>query len=574
MRVGGSIRDLGRNNAGGALGSRLGNSSGRNNRRGTSLSSGTRLTSGDASGGRSSLGEGADGGSLGDVKCASRDALRARRALGAAGAARATRLVRATGVARAARAAGVVGVIRAAGIVGVIGAARAARAARPLRTLGASSVSGIAGAASGRRGGSTAGLGGCGGSRRSLGSRVRGSVSDGSLRLGADSLSGGSSLLGRRGGSGLRDGVGGAFDLRGRGRGNFSGGVGAGADLVQLDRVDFPVGLLECFGVLGNVVDTALDGVAGVLDRTAGVAKDTTGPVTAESGVENELLGLEALVEVARALQMGHGSAKGGRVGLAAGDGLGDVAAREVPDLEEISSPLHGIHTATVLVEGVSGRALVALDHTADGAGGISTLAGGHVAEHFVIAADIARAAGVEDNLVRLVLVDTLNDIDFAVMRPVGANRPERGPRSTDAAGHVCEVDNIQALVVVLLTLDTNGFTAGSLGAQLRLVIHTHVEAAAGGDVDQAAALSIALVGIGDEAIGRVGLVEELEVVQKFLALPRFVQLVATGATFGNSRRKEGGSSERSHTPEQRSRRHLGWNAVQRNRLRKAKERK
>lgn len=64
---------------------------------------------------------------------------------------------------------------------------------------------------------------------------------------------------------------------------------------------------------------------------------------------------VKIVVKVAAA-EVGHGLSKGADVGVARGDGRGNLAAREEPNLNVVRSPLHGIDTPTDLVEaGASG---------------------------------------------------------------------------------------------------------------------------------------------------------------------------------------------------------------------------
>ena len=46
----------------------------------------------------------------------------------------------------------------------------------------------------------------------------------------------------------------------------------------------------------------------------------------------------------------------------------------------------------------------------------------------------------MERHLIRPSFVDLLDDVDFAVVRPVRTHRPKRGPRAADTTGHVCNV--------------------------------------------------------------------------------------------------------------------------------------
>ena len=69
--------------------------------------------------------------------------------------------------------------------------------------------------------------------------------------------------------------------------------------------------------------------------------------------------------------------------------------------------------------------------------------------------------ACVEGHGVVVLLVDTLDDVDFAVFGPIGADEPEGGPDAADAAGHVGDVGDEETFVPGLFGLDAQGGTAG-----------------------------------------------------------------------------------------------------------------
>lgn len=75
-------------------------------------------------------------------------------------------------------------------------------------------------------------------------------------------------------------------------------------------------------------------------------------PVAAESGIEDDLVVLELLVELAAALEVCVWRAPASRVGRV--DVLWDGPAREEPDLDVRGGPLHGEDAAFGRVEGVA----------------------------------------------------------------------------------------------------------------------------------------------------------------------------------------------------------------------------
>ena len=55
----------------------------------------------------------------------------------------------------------------------------------------------------------------------------------------------------------------------------------------------------------------------------------------------------------------------------------------------------------------------------------------------------------MEGHVVHALVVDSLDDIDFARFRPVGANHPKGWPGAADTAGHVGKVEDDKAMVVL-----------------------------------------------------------------------------------------------------------------------------
>lgn len=313
--------------------------------------------------------------------------------------------------------------------------------------------------------------------------------------------------------------------------GGSSGQSSADAVLVDLDGVDLPVRVLESSGVLSDIVDTAPHGAAGIAHGAGRFGKNITGPVTAKGRVNDKLLCLEALRKVARALQVRHRGSERGGIGVAAGKRSGNLAASEEPDLDEGVSPLHCIHTTTRLIERSARAATAPLNNTSDSAGRLATLRGREGASHAVAAPDIASATGVKDHLVCLLQVDTLDDINLAVVGPVLTDGPEGGPCAANATRHVLDIDDIQTLCVVLFRLDPYGLTAGPVGVQGVLVVDTHIEATARSDFDQTRLFSAALVDVRDIAVSWVSCVEEIPVIDETFALPGLCKLVCLRLT-------------------------------------------
>ena len=83
-------------------------------------------------------------------------------------------------------------------------------------------------------------------------------------------------------------------------------------------------------------------------------------------------------------------------------------------------------------------------------------------------AVHLALGIGVEGQGVEGVCVDAFYDVDLALDGPrLAAQSPEGGPGAADAAGHVFDVEDEEAVVVVFFALQTDALAANvaSIGA-------------------------------------------------------------------------------------------------------------
>jgi hypothetical protein len=294
----------------------------------------------------------------------------------------------------------------------------------------------------------------------------------------------------------------------GSGFGNPRTGNGLGNErgpaLVDLERGDLPVGFPVRSRVRGNEVDAALPFTCEIAERTARLGVHATSPVAAECDVEDDPLLVEVLGHVAGAIEEGSGDPEGRHIRTALDDGRGNFAAREDPDRNVIGGQLHGVHPATGIVKGGSEGARAGVDSAADLVSAPTALGTNQGAVHLA-GSDIAGATSVQDDLAVRHLVDTLDDVDFAVVRPVGAIGPEGRPRATSAAGHVLQVEDKQTGLVRLLALDAHGITARAVRAEGGGPVNAHVDVAVGENVDEASALGGCLIDVVHKAVGRIG---------------------------------------------------------------------
>lgn len=102
-----------------------------------------------------------------------------------------------------------------------------------------------------------------------------------------------------------------------------------------------------------------------------------------------------------------------------------------------------------------------------DGAAGVLHLPGGlgvavgcsQVARE-AATLDAAARAGVECHDVGGLRVDAFHYVDFASLRPVWSDEPERWPHSADAAGHVVDVGDEESMVEGLFGRESNARTS------------------------------------------------------------------------------------------------------------------
>lgn len=111
----------------------------------------------------------------------------------------------------------------------------------------------------------------------------------------------------------------------------------------------------------------------------------------------------------------------------------------------------------------------------------------------------------MQSHLVGGILVDALNDINFAMAGPVGAKHPECGPSSAGASGHMGEIQDHQTLVVGVRAGQTDAVatvTAGDIA-----VVHPDIDGATGG-TDQTVRRGGRVIDIVHVAVGGVGILK------------------------------------------------------------------
>ncbi len=173
---------------------------------------------------------------------------------------------------------------------------------------------------------------------------------------------------------------------------------------IDFQTIDTPIRTLKRLRMILHIILTRrrLSGASGIL------RPNRAGPVAAESGVEDDVVVFEVVVDRAAwaALERGCGVAPAGGVGVGARGAVWDAAAGEEPDVDGGAGPFHGIDTTLGVVEAVA---------EGSGATGFGTAAS------FALAVFVdhgAAAVGVHGHCVLCLVVDAFDDVDFAVVGP------------------------------------------------------------------------------------------------------------------------------------------------------------
>lgn len=265
--------------------------------------------------------------------------------------------------------------------------------------------------------------------------------------------------------------------------------------------------------------------------------------VSTERGVKGDLVVLEVRVDIAaRATrELRQGRAEGGGVN---GGALrrqivgGGAVARQEPHVDVRVRPLHDVEATARRVEA---RAVVVLRDGLLWAAGVA-VARAAVARRGQLGAGqlVALVHGaplrrVQSDLVGRLRVDALEDVDLALVGPVVAVRPERGPGPA-ALGHVSNVGDEEHARIGLAGGDAH--RGAPVGGVLGRVVGAEVDATVL-CFGQLGALGSAGAQILNEAVGRVRLVKEGELVEKVVRVVAGLQGVGI-----RSRKPAGGKQE------------------------------
>lgn len=195
--------------------------------------------------------------------------------------------------------------------------------------------------------------------------------------------------------------------------------------MIDFEGVDAPVSVHEGGGVvLHEGLAIRCFGGAGTI-----AAPDIARPVAAEGRVEDDLLVLEIMVDVAAALEFRDGVSPAGGIRVAAGDVGWDAAAREEPDADGVAGPFCRVDTTAGRVEagavGGGGRGGDSTSSVCGLPGGIDVaVRSRHGASVSAIVGNGAPGRGVQGHGVLGLGVDAFDDVDFAAVGPIRTYSP------------------------------------------------------------------------------------------------------------------------------------------------------
>lgn len=154
---------------------------------------------------------------------------------------------------------------------------------------------------------------------------------------------------------------------------------------------------------------------------------------------------MECGIDVTRALKVGQWGAKGVALRITGSYRGGNLSARKEPDFNVLRSPFHGIYTTPNIIESVSKGSCRPINDTTSRTVVFRTVRGVNCSCH-VIFRNRTLAPCVKCHVICCLVVDTFNNVDFAIGWPVCTVRPESWPDTACTARHMCQVRYEKAL--------------------------------------------------------------------------------------------------------------------------------
>jgi len=128
----------------------------------------------------------------------------------------------------------------------------------------------------------------------------------------------------------------------------------------------------------------------------------------------------------------------------------------------------------------------------------------------------------VQSGLIVRLRIDTFDDVNLTMTRPVRTDQPPSRPRAT-SLWHVIQIGNKETIIPTLVRGDSNGSTTGTAGNTP--AVTTDLHGIVGVNGYQTPVEGVLLTGVVDVTMGGIGtigvLIPEPKVVEEVLTLPR-----------------------------------------------------
>lgn len=290
-------------------------------------------------------------------------------------------------------------------------------------------------------------------------------------------------------------------------------------NIVSADIERIPLtGVVICLPILTRKLLAGANTGARRTTRS-GPSTGRASPITTEGGVNDGKVVLEELPWIAGGRRVvGNGLRPGVGERGTVRDILGYVVAREKVDGDARVIPLHRIDPAAGIVEGSTVAVIVEIIlHAATPVCSLCRSAVRTSVEGTDRVQDVRRwrygttGRSVDRNLVYIAVVNTFDNVNFTLIRPVGAVGPEGRPGATPD-GHVDRVEDEETTVEDVVVVETDRL---AIARDSRGSFDTQDGIAGTVDLDELVVPSTILVLVVDHAVGGIGEGPEVPAVEE-----------------------------------------------------------